>query len=103
MYLVEGNPGTGKTTIGLRFMLEGAALGEKCLYITLSKTEDELRNRVSWLDAGQQHHGFRTCPAESLLDADQQKSLLYSSELALGAAPKQYFWNLNAWRRIGSC
>jgi len=44
LFLLEGNPGTGKTTIALRFLVEGAAAGEKCLYITLSETEQELRN-----------------------------------------------------------
>jgi circadian clock protein KaiC len=43
IYLLEGNPGTGKTTLALSFMLQGAKLGEKCLYITLSETAEELR------------------------------------------------------------
>ena len=42
--MLEGNPGTGKTTIALRFLLEGAETGEQGLYITLSETEQELRN-----------------------------------------------------------
>ena len=46
-FLVEGKPGTGKTTIALQFLLTGAAAGERGLYITLSETEDELR-----VDAG---------------------------------------------------
>ena len=44
VFLMEGEPGTGKTTIALRFLLEGAEAGEKCLYITLSETEQELRD-----------------------------------------------------------
>ena len=43
VFLLEGNPGTGKTTIALRFLLEGAAAGEQRLYTTLSETEKELR------------------------------------------------------------
>ena len=43
VFLLEGNPGTGKTTMALRFLLQGAEQGEKCLYITLSETESELR------------------------------------------------------------
>jgi circadian clock protein KaiC len=43
MFLIEGAPGTGKTTIALQFLMEGARGGEKCLYITLSETERELR------------------------------------------------------------
>lgn len=42
IYLLEGNPGSGKTTIALQFLLEGARLGEKGLYVTLSETKDEL-------------------------------------------------------------
>jgi circadian clock protein KaiC len=41
-YLVHGSPGAGKTTLALQFLLEGVKEGEKCLYITLSETKDEL-------------------------------------------------------------
>src|SRR5215208_613116 len=43
LYLYEGRPGTGKTTIALQFLLEGARRGERVLYITLSETAHELR------------------------------------------------------------
>ena len=43
LYLVEGTPGTGKTTFSLQFLLEGARRGEPGLYVTLSETEGELR------------------------------------------------------------
>ena len=42
LYLVQGNPGTGKTTIGLQFLLEGERNSEKGLYITLSESKEEL-------------------------------------------------------------
>ncbi len=42
LYLVKGAPGTGKTTIGLQFLLEGARRGEKCLYLGLSETRGQL-------------------------------------------------------------
>ena len=42
LYLVEGNPGAGKTTIALQFLMEAARAGERCLYITLSETQEEL-------------------------------------------------------------
>ncbi len=93
VFLVEGAPGTGKTTLALQFLLEGANAGEKCLYITLSETERELRDGAlshGWvLDDGLQV--FELLPPESLLDSEQQQSLLYSSDLELGETTKQIF------------
>jgi circadian clock protein KaiC len=93
VFLVEGAPGTGKTTVALQFLLEGVKVGEKCLYITLSENERELRD-------GAASHGwsldeaievFELLPPESLLDSEQQQSLLYSSDLELGETTKQIF------------
>src|SRR5690349_16608446 len=42
LYLVEGMPGTGKTTLALQFLLEGRRAGERGLYVTLSETKEEL-------------------------------------------------------------
>jgi circadian clock protein KaiC len=93
VFLVEGAPGTGKTTVALQFLLEGARSGEKCLYITLSETEHELRVGAAshgWsLDDGIEV--FELLPPESLLDSEQQQSLLYSSDLELGETTKQIF------------
>src|SRR5688500_17220752 len=47
VYLIEGSPGTGKTTIATQFLLAGAAAGERGLYITLSETEEELRESAA--------------------------------------------------------
>src|ERR1700732_1421767 len=43
VFLLEGEPGTGKTTVGLQFLLAGLNAGEHCLYVTLSESEKELR------------------------------------------------------------
>src|ERR1700712_3731568 len=93
VFLVEGAPGTGKTTIALQFLMEGARAGEKCLYITLSETEQELRDGATshgWT-LGERIEVFELLPPESLLDAEQQQSLLYSSDLELGETTKQIF------------
>src|SRR6202165_5300887 len=93
VFLVEGAPGTGKTTIALQFLMEGARAGEKCLYITLSETERELREGAAshgWV-LGYKIEVFELLPPESLLDSDQQQSLLYSSDLELGETTKLIF------------
>ena len=93
VFLLEGTPGTGKTTIALQFLLEGAALNERCLYISLSETEEELRESAlsHGIDFGDSIEIFELVPPESLLDADQQQSLLYSSDLELGETTKLIF------------
>lgn len=92
LFLVEGAPGTGKTTIALQFLMEGAKIGEKGLHITLSETAHELRQGAT--SHGWQLDGievFELLPPESLLDSEQQQSLLYSSDLELGETTKQIF------------
>jgi circadian clock protein KaiC len=85
VFLFEGSPGTGKTTAALSFLRAGATAGERTLYVTLSETEDELRDTAA-------SHGwtlddvtvFELTPPENLLDEQHQQSLLYSSDLELG-------------------
>ncbi len=93
LHLIEGNPGAGKTTIAFQFLMAGAALGEQCLYISLAETEEELRD-------GARSHGwtisdkieiYELVPPESVLDPDQQQSLLYSSDLELGETTQRIF------------
>jgi circadian clock protein KaiC len=98
LFLLEGQPGTGKTTIGLQFLLAGRDAGERGLYVTMSETEEELRATAA-------SHGwsldgvdiFELVPPENLLDEAQQQSLLYSSDLELGETTSRIF---EAFERI---
>jgi circadian clock protein KaiC len=89
IYLLEGAPGTGKTTLALQFMLEGTRSGEKCLYITLSETAEELR-------AVARSHGwsldgvtiFELTPPEANFAVDQYYTLLHPSEVELSETIK---------------
>jgi len=100
LFLVEGTPGAGKTTLALQFLLEGARVGEKGLYITLSETDAELKETVSshgW-SLGGGIDIFELVPPESLLDEEQQQSLLYSSDLELGETTKRIFEALERFK-----
>ena len=83
VYLIEGTPGTGKTTLALSFLLEGVRQGDATLYITLSESEDELR-------ASAASHGWTLegidileLAAAAGLEEDEQ-SVLHPAELELG-------------------
>ena len=84
LYLVEGSPGTGKTTLALQFLLEGRNRGETVLYITLSETQRELltvaRSHGWSLDA---IHIHEMEPLEENLSPDKQVTLFHPSELEL--------------------
>jgi circadian clock protein KaiC len=92
VYVLEGSPGAGKTTAALQFLMDGAAHGERCLYVTLSETESELQDTAAshgWTLGGIDI--FELAPPESLLDEQQQQSLLYSSDLELGETTRLIF------------
>lgn len=84
MYLVEGDPGAGKTTLALQFLLAGASQGEAGVYATLSETEEELRDVAS--SHGWSLDGITICElqtAEESLKADSQYTLFHPSEVEL--------------------
>ena len=84
LYLVEGDPGTGKTTMALQFLLEGARRGEPVLYVTLSETKEELTavaRSHGWSLEGVTLHEL-VPPAESL-KTETQYTIFHPSEVEL--------------------
>jgi circadian clock protein KaiC len=84
VYLVEGDPGSGKTTLGLQFLLEGVRIGEKGLYVTLSETAAELRTVAA-------SHGWSLDGIELFelvsdegLSPELEQSILHPSQVELG-------------------
>jgi circadian clock protein KaiC len=84
LYLIEGVPGSGKTTLALQFLQEGVRQGEAVLYVTLSETEDELRAVAA-------SHGWslegvtvrELTPSEESLQPDEQYTMFHLSEVEL--------------------
>lgn len=84
MYLVDGNPGAGKTTLALQFLIQGVAGGDRCLYVTLSETAAELK-------AAAFSHGWsldgidilELIVDESALQEDAQLTMLHASDVEL--------------------
>jgi circadian clock protein KaiC len=84
VYLLEGRPGTGKTTLALQFLLEGVRMGERCLYVTLSESQRELQGvaaRHGWTLTGIDI--FELVPAEASLDPEQELTLFHPAEMEL--------------------
>ena len=89
IYLVAGNPGSGKTTLALRWLLEGQRLGEKGIYVTLSETKIELT-------AVARSHGWslvglpilELVAPESELEPDNQMAMFQPSEVDLSITTK---------------
>ena len=84
LYLYEGRPGTGKTTIALQFLLKGQSLGERVLYITLSETKRELEvvaQRHGWSLDGVDM--FELVPPETTLDPERELTVFHPAEVEL--------------------
>jgi circadian clock protein KaiC len=89
LYLVQGQPGVGKTTLALQFLLEGVKAGEKVLYITLSETEEEV-NEVA-TSHGWSLRGidlFDLSAMEEALDPEYDNTVFHPSEVELGETTK---------------
>lgn len=104
LYLVQGTPGTGKTTLSMQFLLEGAVRGEKGLYVTLSETREEL-------EAVAASHGFdlssidvfEMSAGEADLNPDNQHTMFEPSEVELHVTTKailKEFERINAARVV---
>lgn len=89
LYLVECMPGSGKTTLALQFLASGRAAGERCLYVTLSETQEELEAVVA-------SHGlslkgievFELASADTPFSAEREMTLLHPWEVELGETIK---------------
>jgi circadian clock protein KaiC len=84
LYLLEGDPGTGKTTMALQFLMAGVQAGEKALYVTLSESKRELEGVAA-------SHGwdmsqvpiFEMTPSEEQLTPEAQYTVFHPSDLEL--------------------
>lgn len=92
MFLVEGDPGTGKTTLGLQFLLEAVRMGERGLYVTLSETAEELAMVAAshgWSLDGIEI--FELMPDEEALRPDAQYTVFHPSEVELTSTTQAIF------------
>jgi circadian clock protein KaiC len=89
LYLIDGNPGVGKTTLALQFLLEGLRLKERCLYVTLSETKAELESVVeshNWSLAGV--NIIELSAIERAISNKGQNTMFQSAEVELNQLSK---------------
>ena len=97
LYLIEGMPGSGKTTFAFQFLLEGVARGENVLYVTLSETEEEI-NAVA------ESHGWNLkgisirelVPTAATLQPSEQYTVFHPSEIELSDTTKRILADVEA-------
>ena len=90
LYLVDGHPGAGKTTLALQYLIDGVKCGEKCTYVTLSETKQEI-------EAGAHSHGWNLAgieilelvPSEDELRGEEQLTVLPAAEVELGETTRK--------------
>jgi circadian clock protein KaiC len=90
LYLVEGMPGSGKTTLAFQFLMEGVRRGEPVLYVTLSETAEEIRAVAA-------SHGWtldgisirELVPSEQSLEPSEQYTVFHPSEVELSDTTKK--------------
>ena len=92
LYLVEGEPGTGKTTLAVQFLLEGTNRGERGLYVTLSETADELHTMAAshgWSLENVALYELAATPGP--LSTAEEYTVLHPSEVELGETTQAVF------------
>jgi circadian clock protein KaiC len=97
LYLIEGNPGTGKTTLALQFLLAGIRNGEKVLYVTLSESEQELHEAM--YSHGWSPESLLICemaPPEEDLKPEAQYTVFHPSEVELADTIAAIFKEVDA-------
>jgi circadian clock protein KaiC len=90
LFLLEGVPGSGKTTLALQFLRAAVERGEPVLYVTLSETENELRavaHSHGWTLDGITLHEL--IPSEAALDPEEQNTMFHASEVEMGVTMKE--------------
>lgn len=100
LYLIEGDPGTGKTTLALQFLMEGIRRGEAGLYVALSETKEELRGVAESHDWTLEGIDVHELSSEETLQPDAQYTVFHPSELELGATVKSLLDRVNATRPV---
>ena len=99
LFLIEGVPGSGKTTLALQYAIAAARRGEAVLYVTLSETDEELR-------AGAESHGWRLdgieirqlTPPEDELNLAEQNTMFHPSEVELASVLKQILQDVERFK-----
>ncbi len=99
LYLITGLPGTGKTSLAMQFLIEGISAGERCLYVTLSETRQEIEKVArshGWDLSGLVIHEL--IPSERNLSADAQLTVFNPSEMELGETTEALIAAVNKHR-----
>ncbi|HEY7118145.1 MAG TPA: ATPase domain-containing protein, partial [Tepidisphaeraceae bacterium] len=94
VYLIQGDPGVGKTTLALQFLLEGRRLGEQGLYVTLGETPQELEGVAmshGWSLDGIEVLEISTGESEEDLREDESYDVFHPSEIELGEVMRSLF------------
>ncbi|MCE9531105.1 MAG: hypothetical protein K8T89_08275 [Planctomycetes bacterium] len=93
LYLIDGDPGSGKTTVALQFLMQGADAGETTLYVTLAESAQELVAVAA-------SHGWsleninllEIIPGGDALTTDEQITMFHPSEVELGEATEKILY-----------